>query len=42
MFERPSLGVLADETFLTGNAGGGVKWYAPNCRWDCGEVIAWL
>jgi hypothetical protein len=33
MFERPELGVTSDETFLTGNVGGGVKWYAPNNRW---------
>ena len=33
MFERPGVGVLSDETFLTGNVGGGVKWYAPNRRW---------
>jgi opacity protein-like surface antigen len=33
MFERPGVGVLSDETFLTGNVGGGVKWYAPNNRW---------
>ena len=33
MFERPRLGVLSDETFLTGNVGGGVKWYAANKRW---------
>jgi opacity protein-like surface antigen len=33
MFERPELGVTGDETFLTGNVGGGVKWYAPNNRW---------
>ena len=33
MFERPALGVLADETFLTGNVGGGIKWTAPNRRW---------
>jgi hypothetical protein len=33
MFERPELGVRQDETFLTGNVGGGVKWYAPNKRW---------
>ena len=33
MFERPQLGVNNDETFLTGNVGGGVKWYAPNNRW---------
>jgi hypothetical protein len=33
MFERAKLGVRGDETFLTGNVGGGVKWYAPNKRW---------
>jgi len=33
MFERPELGITSDETFLTGNFGGGVKWYAPNNRW---------
>jgi hypothetical protein len=33
MFERPGLGVTSDETFLAGNVGGGVKWYAPNNRW---------
>jgi opacity protein-like surface antigen len=33
MFERPELGVTGDETFFTGNVGGGVKWYAPNNRW---------
>jgi len=33
MFERPELGVTDDVTFLTGNVGGGVKWYAPNNRW---------
>ena len=33
MFERPELGVNNDVTFLTGNVGGGVKWYAPNNRW---------
>ena len=33
MFERPGVGVSNDETFLTGNVGGGVKWYAPNNRW---------
>jgi Outer membrane protein beta-barrel domain len=33
MFERPALGVTSDETFLSGNVGGGVKWYAPNNRW---------
>src|SRR5262245_9664009 len=33
MFERPQLGLTQDETFLTGNFGGGVKWYARNNRW---------
>jgi hypothetical protein len=33
LFERPELGILGDKTFLTGNVGGGVKWYAPNNRW---------
>jgi hypothetical protein len=33
MFERPELGITSDETFLIGNAGGGMKWYAPNNRW---------
>ena len=33
MFERPGLGIANDETFLSGNVGGGVKWYAPNRRW---------
>jgi hypothetical protein len=33
MFERVGLGVADDHTFLVGNVGGGVKWYAPNSRW---------
>lgn len=33
MFERPALGIRNDETFLSGNVGGGIKWYAPNNRW---------
>jgi hypothetical protein len=33
MFERPLVGVTKDQTFLIGNAGGGVKWYARNNRW---------
>jgi Outer membrane protein beta-barrel domain len=33
MFERPTLGVTSDETFLNGNVGGGVRWYAPNKHW---------
>lgn len=33
MFERPEVGVNQKQTFLTGNVGGGLKWYAPNGRW---------
>jgi len=33
MFERPTLGVTSTDTFLVGNVGGGLKWYAPNGRW---------
>jgi Outer membrane protein beta-barrel domain len=33
MFEKASLSIKRAETFLTGNVGGGVKWYAPNGRW---------
>src|SRR5262245_29849900 len=33
MFERPALGITSDETFLSGNVGGGVKWLAANNRW---------
>jgi hypothetical protein len=33
MFERPGVGVNQDQTFLIGNVGGGVKWYAGNNRW---------
>jgi opacity protein-like surface antigen len=33
MFARPGLALTNDETFLAGNVGGGVKWYAPNNRW---------
>jgi hypothetical protein len=31
LFERAALGITDSETFLTGNVGGGVKWYAG--RW---------
>jgi hypothetical protein len=31
LFERASLGINDTETFLTGNVGGGVKWYSG--RW---------
>jgi hypothetical protein len=33
IFQRQAVGVLSTDTFLTGNVGGGVKWYAPNGRW---------
>ena len=33
MFQRQELGVTDNTTFLTGNVGGGLKWYAPNGRW---------
>jgi opacity protein-like surface antigen len=33
MFEQASVGIKSTQTFLTGNVGGGVKWYAPNGRW---------
>jgi hypothetical protein len=33
LYERPALGITSTETLLTGNVGGGVKWYAPNGRW---------
>jgi hypothetical protein len=32
MFNTATLGVANNETFLTGNVGGGIKWYA-NHRW---------
>ena len=31
LFERAALGIADSDTFLTGNVGGGVKWYAG--RW---------
>jgi opacity protein-like surface antigen len=33
MLQRASLGINSAETFLTGNVGGGLKWYAPNGQW---------
>jgi hypothetical protein len=33
MFKAASLGINSAETFLTGNVGGGLKWYAPNGVW---------
>lgn len=31
LFERPALGIVGTETFLTGNVGAGLKWYSG--RW---------
>jgi opacity protein-like surface antigen len=31
VFDKPALGIAETKTFLTGNVGGGVKWYAG--RW---------
>jgi Outer membrane protein beta-barrel domain len=33
LFQQADLGVNTADTLLTGNVGGGVKWYAPNGRW---------
>jgi hypothetical protein len=33
VFERAELGINSTQTFLTGNAGAGIKWYAANGRW---------
>src|ERR1700730_17897141 len=33
MLQQANLGINSTETFLTGNVGGGVKWYAPHGRW---------
>lgn len=33
VFQRAELGINDTQTFLTGNAGAGVKWYAPNGQW---------
>jgi hypothetical protein len=33
MFKRASLGINSTDTFLTGDVGGGLKWYATNGRW---------
>jgi hypothetical protein len=33
MFEKPSLGIDNSDTFLTGNVGGGLKWYPSSGRW---------
>ena len=33
LYRRELLGIFNNDTFLTGNVGGGVKWYAPGGRW---------
>jgi hypothetical protein len=33
LFDESSLGINDTTTFLTGNVGGGVKWFARNNRW---------
>jgi hypothetical protein len=33
LYQHELLGVFNTDTFLTGNVGGGVNWYAPNGRW---------
>ena len=33
MYERGDLGITSDKTFVSGNLGGGLKWYAKNNRW---------
>lgn len=33
LFDTTTLGISQNETFLTGNVGGGVKWFASNGRW---------
>jgi Outer membrane protein beta-barrel domain len=33
MFQQVNLGINSNDTLLTGNVGGGLKWYAPNGRW---------
>src|SRR5262249_48926088 len=33
VYDRASLGIVSTDSYLTGNVGGGVKWYAPNGRW---------
>jgi opacity protein-like surface antigen len=33
LFQQADLGVNSADTLLTGNVGGGVKWYAPNGHW---------
>ena len=38
MYERAGLGINGTQTFLTGNVGGGVKWYAPNGHGGCAAI----
>ena len=33
VYSRPVLGITTNDTFLTGNVGGGAKWFAGNGRW---------
>ena len=33
LYQRDVLAIFNSDTFLTGNVGGGVKWYAPGGRW---------
>jgi len=33
VYSRPALGIANTDTFLTGNVGGGAKWFAGNGRW---------
>jgi hypothetical protein len=33
VYNRPALGIASDRAFVTGNVGGGVKWYSAGGRW---------
>jgi hypothetical protein len=33
LFDTASLGIADTQTFLTGNVGGGVKWFHSSGRW---------
>lgn len=33
LFDKASLGINSTDTFLTGNVGGGVKWFSGSGRW---------
>jgi hypothetical protein len=43
MYDRPEFGITNPQTFLTGNVGGGLKWYAPNGHWGLrgGTIASW-